>query len=69
MYHTVVEPRANHLVTVTHLQNRYIGFYSLSGFRGSICGRFRREDTHSKALDETDQSVSVLEGDSVVRVN
>ena len=24
----------------THLQIRYMVFYSLSGFRGSICGRF-----------------------------
>ena len=46
----------------------YIGFDALSDFRGSICGRFWRDDTYSKALGEPDRSVSVLEGDSGVRV-
>ena len=42
----------------THLQTLYIkiAFYSLSGLRGFICGRFWRGDTFSKTLDEVGRS-------------
>ena len=54
--------------SVTHLEILYIGFYSLPDFRGSICGRFGRDGTYAKALDEADPSVSLLEGGCAVRV-
>ena len=49
--------------------NPLYGVLFTVGFWVSICGRFSRDDTYSKALGETDPSVSVSEGDSGVRVD